>query len=102
MSFSKPKCNCPDSAYKHGAIPGSNSLSNQINSDWSQGYNGIKSVGGYCIHELATLSVRKELELAFPNGLPSDMPVPGLPVYTRKEHLYSLQNPDRLGDNFNS
>ena len=101
MVFKRPKCNCPDAINKRGSIPGSTSLSNQINTDWSNNFTGIRSKNGYCIHELATLSIRKELELAFPNGLPNDMPIPGLPVYTKNDHLYGLQYPETLGDNFN-
>lgn len=102
MNFQKPRCNCPDSLNKKGAIPGSRTFSLQFPSDWSINFQGIKTKSqGYCLHEIAVLRVRKDLEKAFPSGIPNDLPVP-VPekLQKRKDNNYKLQNPSFLGDDF--
>jgi hypothetical protein len=100
MAFRPPKCNCPDAIASRGAIAGASALSEQYRSDWSSGFTGIKSVGGYCIHEMAVLRTRKEIDLAFPDGLPTDLPVPPLLNPQQDRVITKLQNPSSLGDDF--
>ncbi|MBW4480744.1 MAG: hypothetical protein KME54_28875 [Tolypothrix brevis GSE-NOS-MK-07-07A] len=100
MVFRPPKCNCPDAINRVGAIPGASALSDQYASDWSSGFTGIKSVSGYCIHEMAVLRARKEIDLAFPDGLPTDLPVPPLINPAVDRVIAKLQNPSSLGDDF--
>lgn len=87
MVFRPPKCNCPDAINKASAIPGAQALSEQYNSDWSAGFVGIKSVGGYCQHEMAVLRLRKEIDAAFPNGVPKDLPTPVPQKYRESSNI---------------
>lgn len=100
MPFRAPKCNCPDAINKRGALPGASAVSDQYKSDWSGGFTGVKSIGGYCIHELAVLRVRKELKSAFPDGLPTDFPTPPALKLDSYKLISRLQNPPILGDDF--
>lgn len=102
MAFNPPRCNCPDAINKRSAVPGADSLSLQIPSDWSEGFKGVRSVGGYCIHELAVLRVRKEVAEAFPNGVPADIKTPLPPTFISKKVLSQLQQPSSLGDDFST
>lgn len=100
MAFRQPRCNCPDAANKRGGNPGADTLSEQIPSDWSSGFNGIRSTGGYCIHELAVLRIRKEVDAAFPGGIPKDLRASMPPRLPQEKLRYKLQTPSRLGDDF--
>lgn len=71
-----------------------------VDSDWSTGFTGVKDVGGYCIHELAVLRVRKEIDDAFPNGLPKDLRTPDAVKIQKQKNRYKLQRPTILGDDF--
>lgn len=100
MVFRQPRCNCPDAANKRPGNPGADMMSLMVPSDWSDGFTGVRAIGGYCIHELAVLRVRKEIDDAFPDGLPKDLRTPGA-VKIRKEKIrYRLQRPATLGDDF--
>ncbi len=70
MAFSKPICNCPDAANKKAKNLFSRFTSETFDNDWGEGFGGIRARGYYCIHELAVLRVRGEMEAAFPNGIP--------------------------------
>jgi hypothetical protein len=98
--YRPPKCNCPDAISKRGAIPGAQAFSEQYPSDWSSGFVGIKSVGGFCIHEMAVIRIRKEVGKAFPDGIPKDLPAPVPPKYVSNASVYKLQEPSILGDDF--
>jgi hypothetical protein len=100
MSYTPPRCNCPDAANKRAGNPNGPSISLLVPSDWSVGFNGIRAKGGYCIHELSVIRDRDEIDAAFPNGIPKDLPVPGLPKLSRSRIKYRLQNPSILGDDF--
>lgn len=100
MTFQKPKCNCPDATNQRQRDPGANALSNQISSDWSKDFNGIRNADGYCKHEVAVLRIRKELSSAFPNGLATDLPTPEPPSFPKDKTVYKLQKNPLLGDDF--
>lgn len=100
MAFVKPKCNCPDAIHQIGRDPGAQSLSDQIGGNWVTGFTGVREIGGYCIHELAVLRIRKEVDAAFPSGLPKDMRSPLPPKFRQDRVVYKLQNPSTLGDDF--
>ncbi|RUR76996.1 hypothetical protein PCC6912_39550 [Chlorogloeopsis fritschii PCC 6912] len=100
MSYSAPRCNCPDAANKAPANPNSPYVSEIVANDWSSGFNGIRANGGYCIHELSVIRIRDEIDQAFPNGIPKDLRTPGLPKLARSRLKYRLQNPAILGDDF--
>lgn len=100
MVFKKPRCNCPDAVNKRQGNPVADSISLQVSADWSEGFTGVKSVGGYCIHELAVLRVRKEIKQAFPDGLPDDFRTPDAVKILKPETNYQLQDPPILGDDF--
>lgn len=100
MAFKKPRCNCPDAINKRAGDLSADSISLQIPSDWSDGFIGVKAIGGYCIHELAVLRIRKEIKTAFPDGIPSDYRTPGAVKIPKEETTYRLQDPPILGDDF--
>lgn len=100
MAYSRPRCNCPDATNQRQGNPGADAISLQVDSDWSSGFNGIRANGGYCIHELAVIRVRKETSLAFPNGLPTDIRTPEAVKIERERTRYRLQIPNTLGDDF--
>jgi hypothetical protein len=70
MAYKPPRCNCPDATNKRNILVGSPYISETFASDWSSGFNGIRTKGGYCIHELAVIMYRGEEKLAFPDGVP--------------------------------
>lgn len=100
MAFSPPRCNCPDATNQRQGDPAGASISLQVSSDWSTGFDGIRDKGGYCIHELAVLRIRKEISAAFPDGIPSDIRTPDAFKVKAKRLRYKLQVPNRLGDDF--
>ncbi len=100
MSFKKPVCNCPDAANSRRSDPSAESLSNQIPSDWSLGFKGIRAAGGYCEHELSVLRIRFEIDVAFPTGIPKDLPTAMPPGFENNKSVSRLQHPARLGDDF--
>jgi hypothetical protein len=100
MSYSPPRCNCPDATNKRAANPNGSSVSLLVDSDWSEGFNGIRANGGFCIHELSVIRSRDEVDQAFPNGIPKDLPGPRLPKLSRTRLKYRLQNPRIYGDDF--
>lgn len=100
MVFRPPRCNCPDAVNRRVGNPGADFISLQIPSDWSVGFTGVKSIGGYCIHELAVLRIRKEIDDAFPDGIPKDLRTPDAVKLQRERQQYRLQIPNRLGDDF--
>ncbi|MBO3463135.1 hypothetical protein G7B40_001475 [Aetokthonos hydrillicola Thurmond2011] len=100
MAFKKPVCNCPDASAQRTSNVSAEALSNQIASNWSTGFKGIRAAGGYCEHELAVLRIRKELDTVFPGGIPKDLPTASTPDYQKTKSISRLQNPARLGDDF--
>ena len=76
MAYNKPRCDCPDATAARQRDPGADYISRQIGLDWSAGFDGVRARGGYCIHEMAVIRFRKETDLAFPSGLPTDARTP--------------------------
>lgn len=79
MTYSRPRCNCPDATHTLEGNPSTRFPSRLTPSDWSNGFTGIREEGGYCIHELSVIRIRKELDDAFPNGIPADYPTEPAP-----------------------
>lgn len=95
----KIKCNCPDSTNRRGSIAIAQSFSNQIASNWSDGFNGIKaqSPPGYCKHEMKVIM---ELGLAESMLNITDLPTAPVPKYKPKDTRPVMQRDRRMGDNF--
>lgn len=90
-----PRCNCPDAIHKQAGNPTTRYVSKLVDTDWSDGFTGIREEGGYCIHELAVLRNRKEIELAFPDGIPQDIPAP-IPYAWESEAKETPETPKLL------
>lgn len=96
-TFRRPVCNCPDASQKRSPDPYATSQSGFDLADWSATATGIRDTGGYCIHELAVLRARGEMKLAFPNGVPNDLPsLPPDTIPLRRE-IKTQDNP-LMGD----
>lgn len=85
VAYKRPQCTCPDSTNKRNSLVGSAFLSETFSSDWSDDFNGIRSKGGYCKHELAVIIYRGEEKLAFPDGVPYDPPIQSDVILTSKQ-----------------
>ena len=79
------ECNCPDSSNSRSRLTGSPYLSELFPSDWSNGFGGIRSYGGYCKHEIAVILLRGEKDKYFPNGLPIELPIDSSLIQTVKQ-----------------
>lgn len=92
MSFIRPNCNCPDATQNADKNLFASSQSQTFDRNWdsriaSDGavtpFPGIRDRGGYCIHELAVLNIRQEIDNAFPNGIPYEPKIDALPPRRR-------------------
>jgi hypothetical protein len=79
MVFVRPICNCPDATQNQNKNLFASSQTLTFDRNWNsriggQGqtilFPGIRDRGGYCIHELAVLNIRGEIDAAFPQGIP--------------------------------
>lgn len=88
MVFIRPSCNCPDATQNADKNLFASSQSQTFDRNWnsrtsSDGsvtpFPGIRDRGGYCIHELAVLNIRQEIDDAFPSGIPYEPRIDALP-----------------------
>lgn len=93
MAYKRPQCNCPDAINKRNRLVGSPYLSETFPSDWSQNFGGIRSKGGYCIHEIAVIIYRGEIKQAFPDGIPYEPEIDtSLIVSSKKQQIFQSDN----------